>query len=241
MKWSRSACASAEPSVGSVPAPSSSSSTRLPSPATSTMRVIVRRCPLKVDSDWATDCSSPMSARTSRKTGRALPVRHGHVQPRLVHEHEQADRAQGHRLAARVRPGDDERAVVVAEVHVDGHDAAARPGWRADRSVMTVTLRRAPDARRPVSSARRARHIQRSKRASASRSPASGSALAATCAESSSRTRSSSACAASCASRQALASSTATSGSTKSVWPLPDWSWTMPFTRLRASARTGTT
>ena len=31
------------------------------------------------------------------------------------------------------------------------------------------------------------------------------------------------------------------SGSMKSVWPLPDASWTMPFTRLRASALTGTT
>ena len=43
------------------------------------------------------------------------------------------------------------------------------------------------------------------------------------------------------ASRQALPSSTTTSGSMNSVWPLPDWSWTMPLTLLRASARTGTT
>ena len=53
--------------------------------------------------------------------------------------------------------------------------------------------------------------------------------------------RSTSACSATWASRQALPSSTATSGSTNSVWPLPEASWTMPLTRLRASARTGIT
>src|SRR5258705_479433 len=73
MKWSRSAWASAEPSVGSVPAPSSSSSTSVPGPAASTMRMIERMCPENVDSDWAIDCSSPMSAKTSRKTGRGGP------------------------------------------------------------------------------------------------------------------------------------------------------------------------
>jgi hypothetical protein len=50
-----------------------------------------------------------------------------------------------------------------------------------------------------------------------------------------------SSCSATCASRHALPSSTATSGSTNSVWPLPEASWTMPFTRDRASALTGTT
>ena len=48
-------------------------------------------------------------------------------------------------------------------------------------------------------------------------------------------------CTLSCASRHALPSSTTTSGSMKSVWPLPDWSCTMPLTLLFASARTGTT
>ena len=92
MKWSRSAWASAEPSVGSVPAPSSSRSTSVPSPASPTMRMIVRRWPLNVESDCATDCSSPMSARTSRKTGRRAARRRGDVQARLVHEREQPDR-----------------------------------------------------------------------------------------------------------------------------------------------------
>ena len=81
MKWSSSAWASAEPSVGSVPAPSSSSSTRQPGPASSTMRTIERMWPEKVDSDWAIDCSSPMSAKTSRKIGSRDPGAAGTCRP----------------------------------------------------------------------------------------------------------------------------------------------------------------
>ena len=47
----------------------------------------------------------------------------GDLQPGLVHEREQAERAQRHGLAAGVGPGDDERGVAVAEPDVDGHDA----------------------------------------------------------------------------------------------------------------------
>ena len=82
---------------------------------------------------------------------------------------------------------------------------------------------------------------QKSKRASAPSVSRSGPALAPTSADSSSRMRSTSSCSATCASRQALPSSTTTSGSMNSVWPLPEASWTMPLTRLFASARTGTT
>ena len=159
MKWSRSAWASADPSVGSVPAPSSSSSTRQPGPAPSTMRTIERRWPLNVDSDCATDCSSPMSANTSRKTGRTLPVGGRHVEPRLVHQRQQADGPERDRLAAGVGTGDDDRGVVAAQAHVDGHHAAGQPrvargeqhhlgpgrGLRADR----VQLRREAGLGRP--------------------------------------------------------------------------------------------
>ena len=60
--------------------------------------------------------------------GQRAAVGHRHVQPGLVHEHQQAHRAQGHRLAAGVGAGDDERRVVAAEAHVDGHHRPAQAG-----------------------------------------------------------------------------------------------------------------
>ena len=82
---------------------------------------------------------------------------------------------------------------------------------------------------------------QKSNWARASSVSRSSVPLAPTSAESSSRILPSSSSTAACASRQALPSSTTTSGSTNSVWPLPDASWTMPLTLDRASARIGTT
>ena len=103
-------------------------------------------------------------------------------------------------------------------------------------------MRSASAGRTPSSSAARfAFAAQKSNWASASSVSRSSVPLAPTSADSSSRMRPSSSSAAACASRQALPSSTTTSGSTNSVWPLPEASWTMPLTRLRASARTGTT
>ena len=45
-----------------------------------------------------------------------------------MHQHEQADRAQRDRLAARVRTGDDQRPEVRAELHVDRHHPPAEAG-----------------------------------------------------------------------------------------------------------------
>ena len=114
------------------------------------------------------------------------------------------------------------------------------PGWRAPLRMISV---RVPISARvaSISSARRAFALHTSKRASASSSSSSGPDWLPTSAESSSRIRSISCCSATWASRHALPSSTATSGSTKRVWPLPEASWTIPLTRLRESARTGTT
>ena len=98
----------------------------MPGPAASTIRMIERRWPENVDSDWAIDCSSPMSAKTSRKTGSRLPAAGRDVQPGLVHEAEQAERPQRDGLAAGVRAGDDERRVAVAEADVDRDDAAGQ-------------------------------------------------------------------------------------------------------------------
>ena len=69
------------PRSGPCPAPSSSRRTSVPGPASSTIRVIERRWPENVESDWATDCSSPMSAKTSRQIGRLLPAAAGMWRP----------------------------------------------------------------------------------------------------------------------------------------------------------------
>ena len=53
----------------------------MPGPAASTIRMIERRWPEKVDSDWAIDCSSPMSANTSRQIGSRLPGAAGTCSP----------------------------------------------------------------------------------------------------------------------------------------------------------------
>ena len=114
------------------------------------------------------------------------------------------------------------------------------PGCRADRS--TTTDPSEVSARTPsMSPASVALAAQKSKRASASSVSRSAGPLAATSADSSSRIRAISSASATWASRQAFPSSTATIGSMKSVCPLPDASWTIPLTRARASALTGTT
>ena len=89
--------------------------------------MIERRCPENVDSDCAMDCSSPMSAKTSRKIGSREPDLGGDVQPGLVHQRQQAQRPQRDRLAAGVRPGDDERRVAVAQPEVDGDHPPGQP------------------------------------------------------------------------------------------------------------------
>ena len=65
-------CASAEPSTGSVPAASSSSSTSERCVDARRIEMMLPMCELNVDSDCSIDCSSPMSANTASKTGRRL-------------------------------------------------------------------------------------------------------------------------------------------------------------------------
>jgi len=65
--------ANAEPSCGSVPAPSSSNSTKLRWFARLRMRTICIMCPENVERDCSMDCSSPISANTSLKTLRREP------------------------------------------------------------------------------------------------------------------------------------------------------------------------
>ena len=76
--------------------------------------------------------------RSRRTAGRAEPSAGGDLHAELVHEGEEPDGLQAHRLSARVRPGDDEHAVVAARRHGDGNDAAAQEG------VAGVAQERAP-------------------------------------------------------------------------------------------------
>ena len=167
------------------------------------------------------DCSSPMSAKTSRKTGRRVPGLGRHVQAGLVHQREQAERPERDGLAARVRARDDERRVALAEADVDGHDAPGEARVAGRQQDDLRAGRRSPDGRRP-SPPRAAPWRPRSRTGPAPpASPGAACRWRPTRAESSSRIRPSSSSTAAWASRQALPSSTTTSGSTNSVWPLP--------------------
>ena len=64
--------ASAAPSVGSVPAPSSSTSTRVPSAEFLTISTMLRMWELNVDRLCSMLCSSPMSAKMFSNTGTLL-------------------------------------------------------------------------------------------------------------------------------------------------------------------------
>ena len=70
---SRMDMASAAPSVGSVPAPSSSNSTMERAVTFSRMRTMLVMWDEKVDRDCSMDCSSPMSANTSSKMDSSEP------------------------------------------------------------------------------------------------------------------------------------------------------------------------
>ena len=135
------------------------------------------------------------------------------------------------RLAAGVGTRDDERRVAVAEADVDGDDPPGQPGMARREEDDLLARRRSPariavhlrrelrlrdpevELRERVERLAQQRRVRGDERATARRG--SGSTSSSTAA---------------CASRHALPSSTTTSGSTNSVWPLPDASWTMPLT-----------
>ena len=185
--------ASADPSVGSVPAPISSRRTSVRGPAASRKRTTLRRWLEKVDSDWAMLCSSPMSASTRRKTGMPSAVRGRHPEPRLVHEGQQAQRLEGDRLAAGVGAGDDQGLVAepLAQAQINGH-RIRDPGAGAAPRAARPRPRRPPAAPPSRSPPSRARAIHRSARASAASEAPRAAACASTSRDSASRTFSSS-------------------------------------------------
>ena len=111
----------------------------------------------------------------------ARPIGRRHAQPCLVHEREQAERLEADRLAAGVRPGDDEGAVAeaVAEAQVDRHGAVAQQRMARGEQLGGVACDWAGRTA-SIATPSRARAIHRSARASASRLARSDSLRAST-------------------------------------------------------------
>ena len=76
----------------------------------------------KVDRLCSMLCSSPMSANTCWNTASSvLQLRAGPCKPALGHEGKQAHGFQGHRLAAGVGAGDNQRGELPAHPQIGGH------------------------------------------------------------------------------------------------------------------------
>ena len=127
MKWSSSAWASADPSVGSVPAPSSSRRTSVPGPGPlhdpdDRAQVARERRQGLRDRLLVADVGEDVAEHRQHRAGLGRDV-----EPGLVHQGEQPEGPHRDRLAAGVGPRDDERRVAVAEPDVDRHDAPGEP------------------------------------------------------------------------------------------------------------------
>ena len=115
--------ASAAPSAGSVPAPSSSSRVRVAGPASSRMPLIRFIWPEKgrqalFDALLITDVNE-IFVKNGRRCCSHAP---GDQEPVLRHRVEQAGCFQRYGLAAGVRAGDDEGVIVAAQLNVHRHD-----------------------------------------------------------------------------------------------------------------------
>ena len=78
------AFASAAPSIGSVPAQSSSKSTSESSSACSVTDIMLTICDENVESDCSMLCSSPISAKTFENIATRLPSSVGIISPHIV-------------------------------------------------------------------------------------------------------------------------------------------------------------
>ena len=194
-----------------------------------------RTWPEKVERLISIDCSSPMSASTRRR--RAAPPRRPAGAGRLVQDGREPERLQRHGLAARVRAADDDRAQP-SQVEVDRHrrrgieqrvPCAEQAHLVADPHFARHASAREDAARHGqvelpggfderVSALRGRRHCGQ-----LAQDPLDLLALGAG------------------RLRQAVAELDDREGSTKSVWPDADASWTIPGTFERALALTAST
>ena len=101
---------SAPPSIGSVPEPTSSSSTSAGIARPRSIDAMLVMCAENVLRLASIDCSSPMSANSERNTGSRDPSAAGNAQAGLRHQREQAGGLERDGLAAGIRPGDQQDA-----------------------------------------------------------------------------------------------------------------------------------
>ena len=156
------AIASAPPSIGSVPAPASSSSTRAGVCSAPSIATMLAMWPEKVLRLFAIDCSSPMSAKTERNTGICDSSVDRDQQSRLGEQRQQARGLQRDGLAAGVRSGDDQDVHRRDQQDVHGHGlaivgcrSAARGGLLGGVRFSVVVADMAPDRRNQQRVARR--------------------------------------------------------------------------------------
>ena len=115
------AMARAAPSVGSVPAPSSSKRQRESASACFRMETMLVMWEEKVLRLCSMLCSSPISAKNLPEHGKPGPVLGRDMKAGLSHQAEQSRGFQGNRFSARIRPGDDEKVIIPAQTDIDGN------------------------------------------------------------------------------------------------------------------------
>ena len=234
--------ARASPSLGSVPAPGSSMRTRERGPATSSTSCRLRRCAEKVERLSEIDCSSPTSAKKESKTGRRVPGPAGGITPDWA--------------SAATSPTDLRKTVlppVLGPVTTTtpspspssmskgtaSMPAATSSGWRPPRmrSGPSVISGTHPSQRLAARDSATRLSISVSAASESANPPARGRQRS----ESSRRIRSISLVSALSCSRTRFIISIAEGGSTNTVAPEEDSSWTYPPTVLFPSRRRGIT
>ena len=226
---------SAPPSIGSVPEPTSSSSTSAGTARPRSIAAMLVMCAEKVLRLASIDCSSPMSAKTRSEHRQPRSVGRRNPQPRLRHQRQQSGRLERNRLAAGVRPGDQQQRRRRDDLDRDRHRAPSP----ADAAPPAARTRR-----RSTAPARRRRSTRKSARAPAARrarwprrpSGCRSAARARNASVSASRMRRTSSASCSSSATMSLLISTVLSGSRNRLAPLVDAPCTMPGNR-RCGAR----
>ena len=239
----RTARASAEPSSGSVPVPSSSSSTSERGPASFRTRTTLPKWDENVDTDRSMLCASPMSANTLSKTDRDDPEAAGICNPAwcistsnpIVFRATVLPPVFGPVITSARKSGPIDTVI--------GTTSSPSRGCRADTSRRPAGPAGSVMATRSASIERasRARAAMRSSAAAASSDPLNASLCPPTTWDSLRRTLSSSRIASAPVSRHSLHRSTASKGSTNRVAPVCETSCTMPGTAFRCSTLTSST
>ncbi len=252
---SRNATASALPSSGSVAPPISSINASAPGRAADRIPARISIDDEKVERSARIACASPISVRIERKTGTRVPGPAGSGTPHCGEHREEAGGLEHDRLAAGVGTRDDEQSPVGGQLEVERHRVAAVPRGlehaAAQRLEPPVEQGMARGHERPApvlgdlgqpALAHLAERDPGLEAVELGELARGGAELLlprkhelAELRSSRSISRRSSAA----RSAKSLLGSMTSRGSTKTVWPDPERSCTIPGTRPRADARTG--